>query len=233
LAFDDLREKLLAGGIAPRHVRRYLAELDEHLDDLIREQRLAGYDSEDAGLRARSRLGADDELASAMLEQKRFRSIAARAPWAVFMFLPPVTAIAIGFLFIGGLVLLGEYFDFMPLSSLSTPEWFRLLTTGVVAAANLTMMPMTAFLFVAVAQRQRLKLIWPLLATIVLLVLFFHSDVLFAPHRKGHLMIGFEPIILAPAWKRVADHWLLVTAQYVLTILPILWLYRRRMAIAS
>jgi hypothetical protein len=233
LAFDSLREKLLLGGIAPRHVRRYLAELNEHLDDLTREQRGCGYDGEDARLRARARLGDDEELASAMLAQKGFRSVASRAPWAVFLLLPPVTAIAIGFLFTGSLVLTGKYFGFMPISALSTPEWFRVLTTGVVAAANLTMMPLTAALFVTIAQRQRLKMVWPLLATLVLLVLFFHSDVLFAPYRKGHLMIGFAPVFTSPAWKLMVEHWPRVATQYALTLLPLLWLYRKRAATAA
>ena len=34
MRFEALRETLLQGGIAPRHVRRYLRELDDHLADL-------------------------------------------------------------------------------------------------------------------------------------------------------------------------------------------------------
>jgi len=39
MPFEELRERLLTAGIAPRHVRRYLAELSDHLDDLILAQR--------------------------------------------------------------------------------------------------------------------------------------------------------------------------------------------------
>jgi hypothetical protein len=162
LGFDDLRERLLSGGIAPRHVRRYLRELDEHLDDLTAQQRQAGYDGEVARLRARARLGSETELAAAMLEQKQFRSLAARAPGVVFLILPPIAALAIGMLLIGSLVLTGKYFGFMPMSASSTPAWYQLLATGMVLAANLTMMPVTAILFVAIAQHQRLKPVWPL-----------------------------------------------------------------------
>ena len=38
MRFDAVTEALLKGGIAPRHVRRYVRELDDHLDDLIRRQ---------------------------------------------------------------------------------------------------------------------------------------------------------------------------------------------------
>jgi hypothetical protein len=77
MPFETLREALLKGGVAPRHVRRYLAELSEHLDDLTAQQCEAGYDAEDAAIRARAKLGSDTELAGAMLEQKRFHSLAA------------------------------------------------------------------------------------------------------------------------------------------------------------
>ena len=38
MRFEALREVLLKGGVAPRHVRRYVRELDEHLDDLTAQQ---------------------------------------------------------------------------------------------------------------------------------------------------------------------------------------------------
>jgi hypothetical protein len=59
MPFDAVAETLLKGGIAPRHVRRYVRELAEHLDDLTAQQRAAGYDREGAASRARARLGDD------------------------------------------------------------------------------------------------------------------------------------------------------------------------------
>src|SRR6185503_18450029 len=100
MRFEALREILLKGGVAPRHVRRYLAELSEHLDDLTEKQRALGYDGEDATSRARALLGEDSELAAAMLEQKSLRSVPARMPWLVFGFLPPVAGIAAAFVLI-------------------------------------------------------------------------------------------------------------------------------------
>ncbi|HSS14749.1 MAG TPA: hypothetical protein VLL04_12695, partial [Rhizomicrobium sp.] len=175
----------------------------------------------------------ETELAAAMLEQKQFRSLAARAPWAVFTMLPPIAALAIGMLLIGSVVLTGKYFGFMPMSASSTPAWYQLLATGMVLAANLTMMPVTAILFVAIARHQRLKLVWPLIATLVLLALFFYCDVKFASHGKGHLMIGFAPIFMAVAWKTMGEHWPVVAAQYLLTILPMMWLFRKGAVAAS
>jgi len=229
LRFDNLRETLLTGGVAPRHVRRYLAELRDHLQDLIAQQRAAGYDAQDAFIRARALLGSDTELAAAMLEQKQFRSWAARAPWAVFLLLPPLAAIAIGMIFVGSLVLIGNYYDFLGMHMPPPPQWFQRLATDVVAITNLAMMPLAATWFTAIASRQRLKLRWPLATVALLLVLFIHSDVSFLP-RHENLDISFAPIFMASAWKLMAEHWQLVTAQYILTIAPFLWLARRRMA---
>src|ERR1700744_1619828 len=106
MRFEALHEILLKGGVAPRHVRRYLAELTEHLDDLTEKQRAQGYDGEDAHLRPRALLGEDSELAAAMLEQKSLRSIPARAPWLVFGLLPPFAATAAMLVPLGVLVLI-------------------------------------------------------------------------------------------------------------------------------
>jgi hypothetical protein len=227
LLFDNLAETLLKGGIAPRHVRRYMAELREHLDDLTAQQHAAGFGAEDAAIRARALLGSDNELSAAMLERKQFRSWAARAPWAIFMLLPPFTAIAIGMLFIGPLVLIGKHYGFLNMHA-PPPQWFQLLAINVVAGANLVIMPLAATLFVTIAARQRLKLIWPTAATLLLLAAFIHSEVNFLPHHKGHLMLGFGSIFMPSAWKTTVEHWPLVSAQYLLTLLPVLWLYRTR-----
>jgi hypothetical protein len=42
MEFNTIRENLLRGGVAPRHVRRYLAELDDHLADLTARETDAG-----------------------------------------------------------------------------------------------------------------------------------------------------------------------------------------------
>jgi hypothetical protein len=227
MRFEDLRETLLKGGVAPRHVRRYVRELDEHLDDLAAQQRAAGYDGEDAAIRARAQLGSDEELAGAMLEQKQFRSLTARAPWAVFTVLPPIVALAFGMLPIGSLVLISAHYGFMEKHAPLPPEWFRVLATCTVAATNVTIVPLAAALFVAVAARQRLNILWPTVTIILLLTLFIHSDVSFARAGRGHLYINFAPVFMSAARRLMAEHWPVVTAQYVLTLLPVLWLARR------
>jgi hypothetical protein len=92
--FDALREQLLRAGIAPRHVRRYIAELRDHFDDLVREERANGAAVGAAEAKARARLGSDDELASVMLARPELRSLTARYPWAVFGLGPVAMVVA-------------------------------------------------------------------------------------------------------------------------------------------
>jgi len=88
LQFDELRDRLLHAGIAPRHVRRYLTELGEHFADLKAEEERAGRNRAEAESVAAARLGSIDSLAATMIAQKGLRSWAARAPWAVFGIVP-------------------------------------------------------------------------------------------------------------------------------------------------
>src|ERR1700727_2851694 len=86
--FNELRERLLHAGIAPRHVRRYLTELADHLADLRAEEERSGLSRTDAESAALHRLGSIDDLARAMIDQRQFQSWCVRAPWAIFGIAP-------------------------------------------------------------------------------------------------------------------------------------------------
>ena len=82
--FAELRERLLRAGVAPRHVRRYLSELADHLADLRAEEERAGRGRALAEAAALARLGEVEALAEAMIARPDLRAWSARAPWAVF-----------------------------------------------------------------------------------------------------------------------------------------------------
>lgn len=109
--FSELRERLLRAGVAPRHVRRYLNELADHFADLRAEEERAGRSRAGAEAAALARLGTEDELARAMLEQRQFQSWCARAPWAMFgpaplLFLAAAYLLACLYLWLGWRVFL-------------------------------------------------------------------------------------------------------------------------------
>ena len=84
-SFHKLRERLLRAGVAPRHVRRYLTELADHLADLRGRKKNA---RAAAGRMQNPRRfsGSAGWMISprAMIEQRRFQSWCIRAPWAMF-----------------------------------------------------------------------------------------------------------------------------------------------------
>jgi len=232
MRFEALRETLLKGGVAPRHVRRYVGELSEHLDDLVKQQQALGYDGEDATLRARALLGEDRELAAAMLEQKRFRSLPARAPWLFFGLLPPVVGIAAGFLLIGSLALTAHLRGMTTPGHINAPEWFRTLTFAVTGLGNVALAPLLAATFVFLATRQRIIWLWPLLAILLLVLMDLHFQAHFpAPgQRGGSLGLGAVTWVLHPqSW---AETWRLSLARLLLTCLPAFWLFRNRMIVS-
>ena len=165
--FKALEDRLLRGGIAPRHVKRYLRELDEHLSDIAEAQAAAGHDAPTAAARARAALGPDNELADAMLKQRDFRSLSARFPWLVFGVLP-VLALP--------LAVLWHILVLVVLKELSAPALFPTLAEMVLFTGNFILVPAIALLFVFIARRQRRSLVWPILSTAIILFLSPHWD---------------------------------------------------------
>jgi hypothetical protein len=237
--FEDLREILLRGGIAPRHIRRYLRELEEHYADLYAAQREAGFEPDDAGIRARARLGGDAELARAMIEQRDFRAFSARFPWLVFTVMPPVTMLLVVVVplllvallgFIGGKLLGMEGVE---------PRWFQLLVNGMFATVNFLTIPLSALLFTIIAWRQRLSAWWVLLAIAVMAPLIWCAGMDFptaaeaAKHKPASLYVGFGLITNGNGDPGPATHIAGRAAHYILSLMPLAWLVLARRGILA
>ncbi|WP_079212690.1 hypothetical protein [Brucella pituitosa] len=91
---EELREKLLSQGVAPRFAGRLVVELSQHYNDICEELVAHGFSHERAEIIARHRVGDIDDLADAMLEQPLLRSWIHRVP--VILFLSSVAALAAG-----------------------------------------------------------------------------------------------------------------------------------------
>ena len=235
MPFEILREKLLRAGVAPRHVRRYLIELNEHMADLIQVQHHAGYTGDNAVMRARRLLGSDDDLANAMIIRRGVKSWSARVPWLIFTLLPPLSLLFLVLLWTTALVVIGGANGLMLVSYDNPwPEWYHLIVLLMSSTCNLLWPPTIASLYAYIAWRQRLPLKWPLIATAILLLNLIRLGT-----QSGAPVIGIrwmrhfnslELALMTPfsmsGWRVIAAHWSLVLLQGILTLLPMLWLLR-------
>ena len=227
MPFEALAETLLKNGIAPRHVRRYVRELSDHLDDLTAQQHTAGYDDEDAALRARARLGCDSELTAAMLEQKRFRSVASRAPWLVFGILPPAFAIAAAFVLIAPLAVTAKALHLGSPNHMQAPDWFRVWAYATAGLGNLILPAVMAAIFVFWALRQRLSYVWPLVAIILVGMLDMQFRARFPASGQPGGTISLGGTLWLLHWGSWLQSWPLSLARLCVTLLPATWLIRR------
>ena len=230
-SFDDLRERLLRAGVAPRHVRRYLAELRHHHDDLLAEERTHGVTGSRADEAANTRLGSDEELATALLAKPQLRSVSARYPWLVFGILPPLAVIM-------GLVLLvivsqqlvvttGAYIPRQGFRS-PVPTWLAWGYNGMMFAVNFLIVPLLGALLAWAAHRQRMRLIWPLLGMLLLLSLGVHGNFHIDAEGRVFRYVGIIFLTWGSFDPRDPNHWPILLGQAALLCLPFAWFWRVR-----
>lgn len=237
----ELRERLLRAGVAPRHVRRYLTELREHWADLAAEEERAGRSPKDAEAAALARLGTMDELADAMIGQRKFQSWSARAPWAIFG-LAPLVMLAAAYLF-ACIYLWCGWNLFIP--SADTP--FGTPNSGPIYSVSNVYFQAGKYFYrwaplligwgiVLVAARQRLKAAWPALASILIAWMGATAQIRAArtavPHGLGHISMSFFGIgqsrMIAPG---AVVYGLLILS---LTLLPyVVWRLRKQQFVAG
>ena len=166
------------------------------------------------------------ELAGAMLQQKQFRSFAARAPWAVFLLLPPVAGIAAAFALIAPLMLIAHLTHMTSSHGILAPLWFQQAVSAVTVLGNLALAPLLAMAFVLLATRQRMIWMWPLLAVALLASMDLHFSAEFPPlgHRGGSIGIGAAPVWLLVHPDQQAYTSALAPVRLALTLLPVLYL---------
>jgi len=197
--FDHLRERLLRAGIAPRHVSRYILELRDHCDDLVREEMTNGTARGAAEACALSRLGNDDDLAVGMLARPGSRSVTARYPWAVFGIGPIAMLVAVFaavLLAEGGALNLISHLYKNPTHRLP-PAWFTLTFDGWNALPTYLAPIAIAALLWFMGARQRISARWIVLGVAVTCVVGGFQSLSFTENGyHGELM--FDSALLPP-----------------------------------
>lgn len=197
--FNELRERLLQAGVAPRHVRRYLTELADHLADLTAEEERAGRSRAEAESVALTRLGSIDRLAKAMIDQRQFKSWCARAPWAMFgvaplLFLSAAYFLACLYLWCGWTIFepgadtpfgtpVGPMYGFANIYFQAGKFYYTNAPIFVGCAIGL------------IAARQRLKAVWPAVAAVLIAWMGATAQIqagrTAVPRGLGHISMSF------------------------------------------
>jgi hypothetical protein len=155
---ENVRQQLLCAGIAPRHASRYITELREHLTDLTAQERASGLDARQADERALVLLGSEAQLAQAMIDKGAPRSLAARAPWAVFAVLPVVLALVV--IWVTAILMMNLLWPVRGLAPSAMPNGYITLITSVSFFTNYLVGPLLATGCIVIALRQRLASRW-------------------------------------------------------------------------
>jgi hypothetical protein len=92
--FQQFESELLRVGIAPRHVRRTVAELREHLDDLVEAALESGFEIQLARRQAAAQMGDLQQVAIAMRACPEMRSWSYRFP-RIAVVIYPLTCLAL------------------------------------------------------------------------------------------------------------------------------------------
>jgi hypothetical protein len=233
--FNELRERLLRAGVAPRPVDRYLNELADHFNDLRAEEEQAGRSPADAESAAFARLGNLDDLAQAMIAkpefQSPFHSFCLRAPWAAFGLAPLMLLFAAYVL--ASIILATGWTIFLPQSE--TPfvpvHGFAIVYFGVGRMLYFWAPILIGWAVAIVASRQRLKAIWPTVGLVLIACIGAGAQVHASRTTtvSAGLPIGPSHVVLAlnsaDATKAIALSPWHAAALLALTILP--WLFWR------
>jgi hypothetical protein len=160
-SFESLREALLRMGVAPRHARRVVVELDSHFRQLVREGLAHGASDAAARTAARELLGTDEALISRYADMPELRAWSSRWPALWFTLLPLISFIA---LFVAAIAILGLSVELMS-AYLHHVQVSAHLSSRIDWAAQilfLWVLPLSiAASFAVLAYRQRVALHWP------------------------------------------------------------------------
>lgn len=218
--FDLLSEELLAAGVAPRHVRRFLAELGDHLADLSEEEALSGRPAQEAEAQALARLGTTEVLAGAMIARKELHGWDARAPWAAYL-LVPVLALAAGLALTLGLVYLTVESFRPPGGTLVLPLRIAEFTRSITAIGTALLPILLGWGMAFAANGRRRPPLWPALGVMALGIIggaaAFPLSLPTGPGETGELAIEFA---LLPPFPDLGLAMLHIAANLALMLLP-------------
>jgi len=236
--FDTLGESLLLRGIAPRHVRRYVCELEEHFTDLVSEGMAGGLTRVSAEIMAEERIGRPEALIEAMAARKDLQSWIGRMPRTILLAAPPLALILIMHLQLFGFFALVQTFGGAPYQwgGRLPPEWLHPIMTWTFHFDNFLLPILLGWVFASASLRQRLGKGWMigglLLMSLVSGALIVHLLWPSNPTDDWAFWFGLpknHPLDAWGTWEGVVSR---IIASFILTAVPFSFLFNRSKRIA-
>ena len=223
--FDSLKERLLRGGVAPKHVRRTIAELRDHHTDLFAESFARGCSLEEAGREASIRLGDENALAAAVIARPELRSWAHRWPWVAYC-LTPTALFLTAFV---GLSAFAGVSGVVHLDFYTFAKRWGVLAAGVRLFATFGLPLLFGIVCCVVAGQRRADVRWPVIGVVAMSIIggALTLDVVWphGPTARGALALR----LAVPPFPGSASTALRALVTCALTLGPYLW-WRRRAA---
>ncbi len=224
--FDGLSRRLSQAGIAPRRVKRLIAELEAHFVDLVAELRSTGLSQEESESQAAVRLGTEDVLARNIIARPELQSWATQWPWLAFALLPLLT---LSVQFVLSMVAAAGVFTFSSkvLGMTALHPGATLWVVGAIQTYGVWIAPMlTAGASCFLAARRGAPAIWPIVGIVLIALVGAATNASFewssaVPRGTMSGGIGFNfPDIGAGRGLRVVLTLLIV-------LVPFLWMRSR------
>lgn len=221
--YAHLSESLKRGGIAPRHVRRVIRELDDHRDDLIAELQSQGLSPEESETQAARRLGQDATLIASTLARPELKSWARRWPWLAFIALPLVT---LPILIVATLLLLSQALSIAEHSFGShVISTLRQLTATYVAGMLWLLPALYATGWCVYALRRHVPAVWPIVGVVLISLLGANVNASIdwpSASSQGSVTAG-----VGIGTEALAQPALRAIVTLCLVLIPYLWRYRQ------
>ena len=230
--FEGLSQRLLRAGIAPRQVKRLVAEIEAHFADLVAELRTTGLSQAESESQAAVRLGTEDVLIANILAHPELRSWARQRPWLAFVLLP-LLALAVQFVLsmLAAVAVIAFSTQVLGITALypgPVPWVVRGLQAYGVWIAPIVAAGAACFL----AVRSGAPLVWPIVGCALIAILGAATNASFewSPAVPRGVLSGGIGL-------NIPDLGLTSALRVILTILtvlvPVLWLRRRRRELSS
>lgn len=224
--FAGLSRRLLRAGIAPRHVKRLIAELEAHFTDLVAELRSSGLSQAESESQAAVRLGTEEVLAANIIARPELQSWARQWPWLAFVLLP-LLALSVQFV-LSMLAAVGVFtFSTRVLALTALHPGAAPWIVGSLQAYGVWIAPMlTAGAACFLAARRGAPVLWPIVGSALIALVGASTDASFEWSQavprgvlSGGIGFHFPDIGLARSLRAMLT--------LLIVLAPFLWVRRR------